>query len=107
MKISDIKKIGIVGLGLIGGSLAKALRRELPEIYIHAFDANAESLSAAFSEGAVQGYSAKIDGSFRACDIVFICVPATLIPEYAEKLSKIVQKECIITDTGSAKKRIF
>ena len=41
------KKIGFIGLGLIGGSIAKAIRQYYPEYDIIAFDKNKESLALA------------------------------------------------------------
>ena len=47
------KKIGFIGLGLIGGSIAKAIRQYYPEYDIIAFDKNKESLALAVQEGSM------------------------------------------------------
>lgn len=44
------KKIGFIGLGLIGGSIAKAIRRYYPDYEIVAFDKNRETLALATQE---------------------------------------------------------
>ena len=44
------KKIGFVGLGLIGGSIAKAIRQYYPDYELLAFDKNKETLALAVQE---------------------------------------------------------
>ena len=47
------KKIGFIGLGLIGGSIAKAIRRYYPDYEIVAFDKNRETLALATQESII------------------------------------------------------
>jgi len=98
---------GIIGLGLIGGSMAKALKSKTNIKTVKAFNLNTASLVQAKNDGVIDEYSTD-DLSFLAdCDIVFICVHTSQIPEYIEKLCGIVKKDCIITDVGSTKKNII
>lgn len=99
--------IGIVGIGFLGGSLIKSLSKLEEVNKIVACDKSEESLKQALSDGTISEYTLEIDEKFANCDIVFICTPVSLISEYAEKLSKVVKKDCIITDTGSTKKSIL
>lgn len=99
--------IGIVGLGFLGGSLAKALIKSEKVKEIIACDKNIESLKQAKEEGVISDYSFDIDEKFEKCNFVFICTPVSFISEYAKKLDKIVNSNCIITDTGSTKKNIL
>ena len=46
-------KIGFIGLGLIGGSIAKAIRQYYPDYEIIAFDKNKEALALATSESVI------------------------------------------------------
>ncbi len=78
--------IGIIGLGFLGGSLAKSLRVTNIVNEIIAFDKNIESLKLAKNENVINEYSEKIDEKFYNCDIVFICTPVKLIPEIAKEL---------------------
>lgn len=100
-------KIGIIGLGFLGGSLAKSLRKLDIVKEIIAFDTNMESLKLAKIENVISDYREKIDEGFFDCDIIFICTPVKLIPGIIEKLQVIVKEDCIITDTGSTKKTII
>ena len=100
-------KIGIIGLGFLGGSIAKSLRNLEIVNDIIAFDKNNESLVLAKEEGVISDYSNEIDEKFSDCDMVFICTPVKLIPDIMNKLDKLVKDDCIITDTGSTKKSII
>ena len=100
-----MQKIGIIGLGLMGGSLAKAFSK-LKDVQIIAYDKNKESLEKAKEEGYIEYISYNIDEKFEDLDFIFICTPVNTIYEYAKKLKEIVKKDCIITDIGSTKKNI-
>lgn len=98
-------KIGIIGLGLIGGSIAKALKIRR-NYYISAMNRSEASLKAAFNEGIIDEYSLTDMSIFADCSIIFICTSVDKIPVYAQKLLPYIQKDCIITDVGSTKKSI-
>ena len=67
------KKIGFIGLGLIGGSIAKAIRQYYPEYDIIAFDKNKESLALAVQEGTIHTACSSIDDNFRGCTYFLMC----------------------------------
>ena len=60
------KKIGFIGLGLIGGSIAKAIRRYYPDYEIVAFDKNRETLALATQESIINVACTSIDDNFQA-----------------------------------------
>jgi len=99
-------KIGIIGLGLMGGSLAKAFSN-LDEVKkIIGFDTNLQFMKDAKADGYITDFSNDIDGKFSDLNFVFICTPVNTIYEYATKLKDVVSSNCIITDIGSTKKEI-
>lgn len=100
-------KVGIVGLGLIGGSLCKALRNRYKVREIVASNRSEDVLISAKSEGIIDEYSLGITNIFEGCDIVFICTPVDKIFDYAKQLAPIVGKSCVISDVGSTKGRIY
>lgn len=99
--------IGIIGLGFLGGSLAKSLRKSKKVDSIIAFDTNVNSLKQAKEDGVINDYSESVDNKFENCDIVFICTPVKVIFSIAKELEKVTKNNCIITDTGSTKKNII
>ena len=100
-------KIGIVGLGLIGGSIAKAFKNRVGTKTVVAFNRNEDVLKQAYDDGVIDKYTAKIDSTFSGCDAVFICTPVDKIYEYAEMLVPFVKSTCIISDVGSTKGRVY
>ncbi len=98
-------KVGIIGLGLIGGSIAKALKLKL-NAEVVAFNRSKESLLAAFKENIITKYSVDDLKIFENCDCIFICTPVDKITEYVDKLLPYIKKSCIITDVGSTKNSI-
>lgn len=101
------KKVGIIGLGLIGGSIAKALKYRCGISDIVAVNRNADVLKQAFNEGIINAYDTNISSVFKGCDIVFICTPVDKIFDFAEKLTNFVSRDCIVTDVGSTKNTIY
>ena len=74
-------KIGFIGLGLIGGSIAKAVRRYYPDYEILAFDKNRETLALAIQEGTIHTSCSSIDDNFRGCSYIFLCVKTSIHEE--------------------------
>lgn len=101
-----MKNIGIIGLGLIGGSIARAIK-EKTNIKITAANRSESSLAEALADGVIDQYTLDDLSIFKDCDIVFICTPVNKIPQYVKKLLPYIKPECIITDVGSTKANIY
>lgn len=99
-------KIGIIGLGFMGGCIAKSLIKSEKIEEICAFDTNKEFLQTAFNEGNITKVAKELE-DFKDSDIIFLCTPVGLISELAKKLKDIVKNDCIITDIGSTKRTII
>ena len=68
---ANMKKIGIIGLGLIGGSLAKSLKSKYDDIEISAMNRSEQSLIDALADKVIDQYSLTDMSIFKDCDIVF------------------------------------
>ncbi len=95
--------IGFIGLGLIGGSIARALRENIPEIKISAYDVNHATLSAALKDGVIDQAAARIDDTFGDCDYLFLCAPVQKNDTNLEAVKKVLSPSCTLTDVGSVK----
>jgi prephenate dehydrogenase len=99
-------KVAIIGLGLIGGSLARALRERTEIKYIVAVTPDTKAISRAVSDGVItQGYG-EINKHVLGCDIIFICTPVNNAIEYLKVISGNVSPNCIVTDVCSTKEAI-
>lgn len=101
-----IQKIGFIGLGLIGGSLAKAIRKYHPGCEIIAYDKHRETLALALQEEIVHTACSGIDDNFRDCSYIFLCAPVSYNTAYLAQLKEYVHDGCILTDVGSVKSAI-
>lgn len=95
--------IGFIGFGLIGGSIAKALKENNFDYKITAFDINKDSLDLALKEGIVDTAAEKIDEHFSDCDFIFMCAPVLNNAASLEALKKVLRSNTILTDVGSVK----
>lgn len=104
--ISSQKKIGFIGLGLIGGSIAKAIRFYYPEYQLIAFDKNKEALTLSMQDGTIDVVCSSIDQNFQDCSYIFLCAPISYNAAYLHQLKKTISPDCIVTDVGSVKTSI-
>jgi len=96
-------KVGIIGLGLIGGSLGLALRSR--GHYILGISRHQETCMLACEKGIAD--EASVDFSLlQATEVVFICTPIGAILPTVEKLQPILSPETILTDVGSVKSTV-
>lgn len=98
-----LQKIGFIGLGLIGGSIAKRLRILHKDLVIIATAGHAATIEAAYKEGLTDNDSPCELSDFYDCDYIFLCTPVQKNMEYLRLLKGHVCDRCIITDVGSVK----
>jgi arogenate dehydrogenase (NADP+) len=93
-------KIGIVGLGLIGGSLGLDLRSLGHEVW--GVSARETTCNRAIVRGAVDHASQDL-GSLHPVEVVFVCTPIALIEPTVAKLAAQLDEATIVTDVASVK----
>jgi len=94
---------GFIGLGLIGGSIAKALKKNKREVTVYAYDTDASSLRLAKEEGTADVILEHIGEQFSDCHIVFLCAPVSCNGENLRTLTQFLSRDCVLTDVGSVK----
>ncbi|MBR4706434.1 MAG: prephenate dehydrogenase [Pseudobutyrivibrio sp.] len=97
------KTVGFVGLGLIGGSIAKAILKAYPNTRILATASRESTIEAAFEERLIDNNGLLKIHQFGQCDIIFLCSPVKINMDYLRQLKDVVKPDCIITDVGSVK----
>jgi prephenate dehydrogenase len=105
-----LKKVAIVGLGLIGGSLGKALRAfnhssKQKKYHVLGIARRKDILKAAVKKGAADKMSLFLSDASEA-DIVVIATPVDITVPIYEQLKTIVKKGAVITDVGGVKYHI-
>lgn len=94
---------GFVGLGLIGGSIARALRANVSDVQIVAYDVNQDTLQLAKEELIADIITDSIDQTFSTCDYIFLCAPVQKNDANLEAIKKVLSPTCLLTDVGSVK----
>jgi len=103
---SNFSEITIIGLGLIGGSIAKALRDKLGFCKITGVDTDETALGLAIGDGTISRGIRHPDEDVYRSDIIFICTPIKQALEYINELAPHLPSTCIITDVCSTKGEI-
>ena len=91
---------GIVGLGLIGGSFAKAYHEAGWQVLAH--DQNASVLSFAEIYGAVDG--ALTRENIAACDLILVCITPQAAVEYVRQMAPVIGKKPVVIDCCGTKR---
>lgn len=97
---------GFIGLGLIGGSIAKALKGAYPNCRIIAYDIKKEAVQKAISDNVVTTEAVSIDENFSKCNYIFLCAPVSHNDDNLIKVKEFISPDCILTDVGSVKSDI-
>lgn len=101
-------QFGFIGLGLIGGSIARALRETEPSCKIYAYSrkpALSEDLRSALDTKVLDNVVFSLT-ELSDCDYIFLCAPVDSNISYLLELAKIISDKTILTDVGSVKSGI-
>jgi len=102
-----MKTAAFLGFGLIGGSIAKGLKKQDPSIRIMAYARNKSNLEVAQEDGIVNVVLDTPDSErLSEADIIFLCAPVETNISYMETLSKLLKDDAVLTDVGSTKTAI-
>ena len=97
-------KIAIVGLGLMGGSLALALKGKCAALY--GIDSHPATLELALDKQIVDKADADPAKLLPQAELLILATPVPAIIDYIKKLPSVTQNACIVLDLGSTKRDI-
>lgn len=101
------ENIFIIGIGLIGGSIALAIRQNVRDrVRIIGFDIDRESVEFALEKGIIDISVEDIKSGVENADLVVICTPVEVFREIISKIASSQKKDAIITDTCSLKAEV-
>ena len=102
-----LKKIAVVGIGLIGASLAAALKKYDPNIKITAVDRCLESIKKAEKLEIIDQGFTELKDNLSEAELIFIAVPVAAIPSVIRKIKDGSKGKQLLVDAGSTKKEIM
>jgi prephenate dehydrogenase len=97
------KVVLLIGLGLIGGSLAQALSRRRDEYRVIAADSDTAVLVKAQNRGWIDGWRDRPEDAAAEADIAILCVPVCEMCAIAQKIGRKMKKGSVLSDVGSVK----
>jgi cyclohexadieny/prephenate dehydrogenase len=100
------ERVAIIGIGLIGSSLAHVMRRENIATHIAGHAKSAATRATAVKLGLVDSMHETAAGAARDADLVIMCVPVGTCGEIAAEIMGVLKPGAILTDVGSVKSAI-
>jgi prephenate dehydrogenase len=101
-----IERLAIIGVGLIGGSFARALREAGAVKTVVGIGRSRSNLEEALTLGIVDEITQDAVAGVRGAQMVFISVPVCAIPAVVAEIAPALSAGCIVTDGGSVKAAI-
>jgi len=106
MKINNINKVAIIGLGMMGTSLAAALKNKSFEGSIIGYSRNKKTCKDAIEKKIVDDASIDLIKVTENADLIVMCLPIDLIINKTYEIFDHLKDGAIVTDIGSTKKNI-
>ena len=101
-----LNKITIIGVGLIGGSLAKAIKENQLANKVFGYGRDQSRLEKAKNTNIIDELSTNIDEAVKGADIVVIATPVGTFKQILEAIEPLITEQVIISDVGSTKTNI-
>lgn len=99
----SFKKIVIVGLGLMGGSLAAACRKKFPQARITGVSRNSAALKTALGKKWIHEASRDLRAAAASADLIILCTPVDTARSFLQKIERVAKPGACVTDVGSVK----
>ncbi len=100
-------RVAIIGLGLIGSSVARAIRAEMPTVHLTGHDGSAEVRDIARSLDLCDDVTDQPGTAVIDADLVILCVPVGAMGEAAAAIAKDVPDGAVVSDVGSSKASVM
>lgn len=101
-----IKRVTILGTGLIGGSFARALRKYTRDIAVVGWDRPEIALEARKSGAIEEGFFESLEPAIRRADLIYIALPVGNTLDILPEVAHHAPPHALVTDAGSTKMRI-
>ncbi|MEO9634362.1 MAG: prephenate/arogenate dehydrogenase family protein [Parasphingorhabdus sp.] len=99
--------IAIIGLGLIGSSIAHAVRETMPSARLTGFDSDPATRARVIKLGFCDDISDSAGAAVTDADLVMLCVPVGVIGEVAAEIAADLPDDAIVSDVGSSKESVL
>lgn len=100
------RTVGVVGLGLMGASLARAVRAADPGVRLVAVEPREDVRAQALADGVADEARAAPDATLEACELAVLCTPVAAIEALLGPVSRLLPDGAVLTDVGGAKAHV-
>ncbi len=100
------RRVGIVGLGLMGASLARGIKAADPSIHVAAAETSADVRGRALADGVVDTVHEGPGAWLSDRELVVLCTPVAAIEALLGPVSRAMPDGAVLTDVGGAKERV-
>ncbi|MCR5303917.1 MAG: prephenate dehydrogenase/arogenate dehydrogenase family protein [Lachnospiraceae bacterium] len=104
---TESMKISILGLGLIGGSIARSIKACDSSVYIYAVSGHMENIDSAVLDGVIDAGGRGLSENLRGSDVIFLTAPVEINIKYLRSLRPYLDEDTVVTDGGSVKSPIM
>lgn len=100
------RTLGVAGLGLMGASLARAVKALDPTVRVVAVEPQADVRARALAEGVADEAHAEPGPALGPCRLVVLCTPVAAIEALLAPVSRLLPDGAVLSDVGGAKERL-
>ena len=106
MPMMPFARVAILGLGLLGGSLARAIRQASAETQLVGWDTNCAALEDAVTHGVIDDAATDPAAAVRSAELVVLCTPIGAFDALLAAIGPHLSYDAIVTDVGSTKRSV-
>jgi prephenate dehydrogenase len=101
-----VRRLSILGLGLLGGSLGLAAKRSISDCTVAGYAHRRETLDAALATAAVDEGFMDPAAAVKGADLVVLCTPVLMLSPLLGQIAAFLADDAVVTDVGSTKRSI-
>jgi prephenate dehydrogenase len=101
--VAPFRRVTVIGVGLLGGSLGLALRRRYRGVCVAGVGRRESSLAAAKKIGAIHSAHRDVAEAAADSDLIVLATPVGAFGEYLAKIKPLLKRGAVVTDVGSTK----
>jgi prephenate dehydrogenase len=102
-----IERLAIIGVGLIGGSLARALRERGQVQEVVGFGRSLGNLQKAVELGVIDSAAVSVADAAHNADMIVVAVPVGSMEDIFSQLAPVLSEDAVVTDVGSVKRAVI
>jgi prephenate dehydrogenase len=101
--VKDLRRVSVIGLGLLGGSVSLAVRQCMPAATVVGYSHRAATRKKARSLAVATDVADSLAAAVSGTDLVILATPIFTFEQYFTEISVVIPSGCIVTDVGSTK----